>query len=93
MALGLAAVIAVPAAFLGISSLSSQAATTLTVAADGTGQYRTVQAAVNAVAANNASRATITIKKGTYRESVVIPSNKRSSRSRAPPRTPPRPSS
>ncbi|MEU4235928.1 pectinesterase family protein [Actinoplanes sp. NPDC026619] len=46
------------------------------VAADGTGQYKTVQAAVDAVPANNTTRRVITIKAGTYRESVVIPSNK-----------------
>ncbi|MFC7532609.1 pectinesterase family protein [Actinoplanes sp. GCM10030250] len=47
-----------------------------TVAADGTGTYRTVQAAIDAVGANNTSRQTITIKPGTYREIVTIPSNK-----------------
>jgi len=52
---------------------SSQAAT---VAKDGTGQYTTVQAAIDAVPANNTTRRTITIKAGTYREIVTIPSNK-----------------
>jgi pectin methylesterase-like acyl-CoA thioesterase len=47
-----------------------------TVAADGTGKYRTVQAAIDAVPANNASRVTITIKPGTYREVVTVPANK-----------------
>ncbi len=47
-----------------------------TVAADGTGTYRTVQAAVDAVPANNTTRRVITIKPGTYREVVTIPSNK-----------------
>jgi pectin methylesterase-like acyl-CoA thioesterase len=47
-----------------------------TVAADGTGQYRTVQAAVDAVGAGNASRVTITIKPGTYRERVIVPTDK-----------------
>ncbi|MET7401947.1 pectinesterase family protein [Dactylosporangium sp. NPDC005572] len=47
-----------------------------TVAADGTGNYRTVQAAVDAVPANNPTRRVITIKAGTYREIVTIPSNK-----------------
>ncbi|WP_229073052.1 pectinesterase family protein [Actinoplanes sp. DH11] len=47
-----------------------------TVAADGTGTYRTVQAAIDAVPANNTSRRTITIKPGTYREIVTVPSNK-----------------
>ncbi|MEU4626962.1 pectinesterase family protein, partial [Actinoplanes sp. NPDC023801] len=49
---------------------------TFTVAADGTGKYRTVQAAIDAVGANNTSRQTITIKPGTYREIVTIPSSK-----------------
>ncbi|MCX5410481.1 pectinesterase family protein [Streptomyces sp. NBC_00059] len=47
-----------------------------TVASDGTGTYRTVQAAVNAVGTGNASRVTITIKPGTYREQVNIPADK-----------------
>ncbi|GAA1564343.1 hypothetical protein GCM10009827_102420 [Dactylosporangium maewongense] len=47
-----------------------------TVAKDGTGQYTTVQAAVDAVPANNTTRRVITIKAGTYREIVTIPSNK-----------------
>ncbi|MFC7532199.1 pectinesterase family protein [Actinoplanes sp. GCM10030250] len=72
----LAVVVSGTVAFVGVTALSSEAATTLTVAADGTGQYKTVQAAVNAVAANNSSRATINIKAGTYREIVSIPSNK-----------------
>ncbi len=72
----LAVVVSGTAVFVGVTALSSEAATTLTVAADGTGQYKTVQAAVNAVAAGNSSRATINIKAGTYREIVSIPSNK-----------------
>ncbi|MEV0383175.1 pectinesterase family protein [Nonomuraea sp. NPDC050643] len=47
-----------------------------TVAADGSGTYRTVQAAVDAVPAGNASRVTITIAPGTYREIVRVPSTK-----------------
>jgi pectin methylesterase-like acyl-CoA thioesterase len=47
-----------------------------TVAKDGTGQYTTVQAAINAVPAGNTSRRVITIKPGTYREIVTIPANK-----------------
>nr|WP_203691557.1 pectinesterase family protein [Streptomyces sp. SID12488] len=58
------------------TSAAATAATTLTVAADGSGQYRTVQAAVNAVPANNASRVVISVKPGTYRELVKVPSNK-----------------
>ena len=47
-----------------------------TVAKDGTGQYTTVQAAIDAVPANNTSRRVITIKAGTYREIVTVPSTK-----------------
>jgi pectinesterase len=46
------------------------------VAADGTGSYRTVQAAIDAVPAGNTTRRVITIKPGTYRESVVVPADK-----------------
>ena len=49
---------------------------TPTVASDGSGTYRTVQAAIDAVPANNTARRVITIKPGTYREIVTIPSNK-----------------
>ncbi|MFI5568630.1 pectinesterase family protein [Streptomyces sp. NPDC051740] len=58
------------------ASAKAAAATTLTVAKDGSGQYRTVQAAVNAVPANNSSRVVVSIKPGTYRETVKVPSNK-----------------
>lgn len=47
-----------------------------TVAADGTGRYRTVQAAIDAVGKGNTTPVTITIKPGTYREKVTIPSDK-----------------
>ncbi|WP_328439938.1 pectinesterase family protein [Streptomyces sp. NBC_00444] len=67
-----------PRSSIGTTSASTTAAaaTTLTVAADGSGQYRTVQAAVNAVPANNASRVVISVKPGTYREVVKVPANK-----------------
>jgi hypothetical protein len=51
-------------------------AATLTVAKDGTGRYKTVQAAVNAVPAGNRSRVVISVKPGTYRETVNVPANK-----------------
>ncbi|MDC0770213.1 pectinesterase family protein [Streptomyces sp. HD] len=68
-----------PRSSIGTSSATAgakAAATTLTVAKDGSGQYATVQAAVNAVPANNASRVVIAVKPGTYRETVKVPSNK-----------------
>ncbi|KUN94490.1 pectinesterase family protein [Streptomyces caeruleatus] len=68
-----------PRSSIGTTSAAAagtKAATTLTVAKDGSGQYSTVQAAVNAVPANNASRVVIAVKPGTYRETVKVPSNK-----------------
>jgi pectinesterase len=58
------------------ATTKAAAATTLTVAKDGSGQYSTVQAAVNAVPAGNPSRVVISVKPGTYRELVKVPSNK-----------------
>jgi pectinesterase len=52
------------------------AATTFTVAEDGSGQYTTVQAAVDAVPAGNPSRVVIAVKPGTYRGTVRVPANK-----------------
>ncbi|MDT0613906.1 pectinesterase family protein [Streptomyces lancefieldiae] len=65
-----------PRGSIGTTPAATKAATTLTVAQDGSGQYRTVQAAVNAVPANNPDRVVIAVKPGTYRETVRIPSNK-----------------
>jgi pectinesterase len=62
-----ASVLAAPAAF---------AATTVTVAADGSGNFTTVQAAINAAPTNGTTTYTINIKAGTYRALVSIPSNK-----------------
>ncbi|MEU0803991.1 pectinesterase family protein [Streptomyces sp. NPDC005970] len=50
--------------------------TVLRVAADGSGDFRTVQAAVNAVPAGNDGRITIAIAPGTYREQVRVPADK-----------------
>ncbi|WP_416974482.1 pectinesterase family protein [Streptomyces sp. 4F14] len=65
-----------PRSSIGTTATTKAAATTLTVAQDGSGQYRTVQAAVNAVPVNNPSRVVISVKPGTYREVVKIPANK-----------------
>src|SRR5215210_4794954 len=48
----------------------------LTVAADGTGDFSTVQGAIDFVPANNTKRVVITVLKGTYTEIVYIGSNK-----------------
>jgi pectinesterase len=58
------------------AAIPAAAAATLTVAADGSAQFRTVQAAINAAPANSSARTTITIKAGTYREVVRVPANK-----------------
>ncbi len=49
----------------------------LVVAADGSGDFKTVQAAVDAVPANSETRTTILVKRGTYAELVVISAEKK----------------
>ncbi|MCX4699744.1 pectinesterase family protein [Streptomyces sp. NBC_01373] len=66
-----------PRGSIGTATASTTAAAaTLTVAKDGSGQYSSVQAAVNAVPADNPSRVVISVKPGTYRELVKVPANK-----------------
>jgi pectinesterase len=48
-----------------------------TVAQDGTGDYQTIQEAVNAVRDHMQFRATILVKKGTYHEKLIIPAAKK----------------
>lgn len=55
---------------------AAAAPTTLTVAKDGSGQYTSVQKAVDAVPAGNTSRVVIQVKPGVYRETVKVPANK-----------------
>ncbi|WP_329539685.1 pectinesterase family protein [Streptomyces sp. NBC_01358] len=65
-----------PRSSIAAAATTTAAATTLTVAKDGSGQYGSVQAAVNAVPAGNTARTVIAIAPGTYRELVKIPSTK-----------------
>ncbi|HEX8117472.1 MAG TPA: pectinesterase family protein, partial [Pyrinomonadaceae bacterium] len=58
------------------TSAPAAGATQLTVAADGSGDFATVQGAVDFVPANNAKRVVILVKKGTYTEIVYVGSNK-----------------
>lgn len=51
-------------------------AASLTVAADGSGDYRTVQAAVDAAPDKSATRTIITIKPGVYKSHLEIPRDK-----------------
>ncbi|WP_063749786.1 pectinesterase family protein [Streptomyces xylophagus] len=55
---------------------STASGTTITVAADGSGDVTTVQAAIDKVPANNTKPVTIAVKKGTYRGVFTIPGNK-----------------
>jgi pectinesterase len=48
----------------------------LTVAADGTGDFKTVQAAIDAVPRDNNQRIVIHIKPGTYKEHLFVPKGK-----------------
>ncbi|KRE35314.1 hypothetical protein ASG81_21995 [Paenibacillus sp. Soil522] len=48
----------------------------LVVANDGTGDFTTIQAAINAIPANNTKRTVIYIRNGVYREQIVVPANK-----------------
>lgn len=58
------------------TSAPAAGSTQLTVAADGSGDFATVQGAVDFVPANNAKRVVILVKKGTYTEIVYVGSNK-----------------
>ncbi|MEU1072897.1 MULTISPECIES: pectinesterase family protein [unclassified Streptomyces] len=64
------------AANAAAANTTANATKTLTVAKDNTGQYKTVQAAVDAVPVGNSSRVVISVKPGTYRETVDVPANK-----------------
>src|SRR5689334_10776252 len=61
----------------GFASLQAQPVTypsSFTVAQDGSGNFKTIQEAVNAVRDLSQQQVTIFIKKGMYREKLVIPS-------------------
>ncbi|MGQ7946164.1 pectinesterase family protein [Flavobacterium sp. WC2509] len=63
--------------FLAFFSMQLKAQTyNIVVAKDGTGNYTTVQAAVNAAPSNSSTRTTIYIKNGSYYEVITVPSNK-----------------
>lgn len=48
----------------------------LVVDQKGSGSYRTIQSAIDAIPANNQQRATIYIKNGVYKEKILLPQNK-----------------
>jgi pectinesterase len=59
-----------------ISISSGYAQYDIVVAKDGSGNYTTVQAAVNAAPSNSSTRTTIYIKNGSYYEVITVPTNK-----------------
>jgi pectinesterase len=62
--------------FFNFIIVATNAQVNLTVAQDGTGDYLTVQAAINAAPTGQTAPYRIFIKKGKYREKISIPSNK-----------------
>jgi pectinesterase len=63
--------------FLAFFSMQLKAQTyDIVVAKDGSGNYTTVQSAVNAAPSNSSARTEIYIKNGTYYEVITVPSNK-----------------
>lgn len=61
---------------LVLSSLSFAAQKTMTVAADGSGDFKTLQEALAAVPENSAERTVVRIQAGTYDGPVVVPATK-----------------
>jgi pectinesterase len=49
---------------------------TITVAQDGSGDYKTVQSALDAIPSNSSKPVTIKIKKGTYKEVIIVDATK-----------------
>jgi pectinesterase len=63
--------------FLALFSLPAlTAAKTITVADDGSGDFKSVQEAVNAAPENSADATVVQIKPGTYEGQVIVPKNK-----------------
>lgn len=57
--------------------LARAGAKDLVVAADGSGDFKTVQAAIDAAPANSDQRTVILVRRGTYAELVVVPAEKK----------------
>jgi pectinesterase len=64
------------AATQAAASITSQGAKSFVVAADGSGDFRTVQEAIAAAPAGNADRTTIRIKPGVYHGPIIVPRSK-----------------
>jgi pectinesterase len=59
-----------------VSQAMAQRTKQMTVAQDGSGQYRTVQAALDALPSHNQQPVTIRIKKGIYKEVIIVDARK-----------------
>jgi pectinesterase len=57
-------------------AIQAKAQKRIVVAPDGSGNYKTVQEAINAVADNSTSITEVFVKKGTYKERIVVPTSK-----------------
>lgn len=57
--------------------VARSAAKDFVVAADGSGDFKTIQAAVDAVPNDSADRTTILVRRGTYAELVIVPREKK----------------
>jgi pectinesterase len=61
---------------LPTGELTSKGGTTLTVARDGSGDFRTIQEAIRAAQSNNRDRTVIHIQRGVYMGQILIPASK-----------------
>jgi pectinesterase len=66
----------IAAAFITLMHLSSTAQKKIIVAQDGSGNYKTVQAALDAIPSNSSKPVTIHIKKGVYKEVITVDATK-----------------
>lgn len=62
-------------AFAGLANLDGQDVYRITVAQDGTGDYKTIMQAIDAARSFPDKRITIFVKNGTYNEKVVVPAH------------------
>ena len=60
-----------------LSSCATLPKADLVVAADGSGNFKTVQAAIDAAPSNSAKRTVILVRRGTYPELIVVPAEKK----------------
>jgi pectinesterase len=62
--------------FIAFAFFKAEAQRRIVVAVDGSGNYKTVQEAINAVPSGSATVTEVFVKKGTYKERIVVPETK-----------------